>query len=73
MNARKNRSGTQRRFCKKYYTLNPKTQEYPEEVRQQAIKTYYAGVSGRGVRKMKYRENPHSKSRELPFSLLDFL
>jgi transposase-like protein len=51
----KNRSGTQRCFCtvcKKYYTLNPKKREIPEEVRQQAIKTYYAGASGRGVGKI---------------------
>ena len=54
VNAGKNRSGTQRCFCnecKKYYTLDPKTREIPEEIRQQAIKTYYAGVSGRGVGK----------------------
>jgi len=51
----KNRSGTQRCFCnecKKYYTMDPKTREIPEEVRQQAIKTYYAGASGRGVGKV---------------------
>ena len=50
-----NRSGTQRCFCKeckKYYTHNPKIREIPEEIRQQAIKTYYAGVSGRGVGKV---------------------
>ena len=50
-----NRSGTQRCFCnecKKYYTLDPKKREIPEEVRQQAIKTYYAGASGRGVGKV---------------------
>ena len=55
VNAGKNRSGSQRCFCKeckKYYTLNPKTREYPEEVRQQAIKTFYAGASGRGVGKV---------------------
>ncbi len=55
VNAGKNRSGTQRCFCKeckKYYTHEPKTREYPEEIRQQAIKTYYAGASGRGVGKM---------------------
>ena len=55
VNAGKNRSGTQRCFCnecKKYYTLDPKTREIPEEIRQQAIKTYYAGVSGRGVGKI---------------------
>jgi len=53
--AGKNRSGTQRCFCngcKKYYTLEPKVREIPEEIRQQAIKTYYAGVSGRGVGKV---------------------
>ena len=55
VNAGKNRSGTQRCFCndcKKYYTLEPKTREYPEEIRKQAIKTYYAGASGRGVGKV---------------------
>ena len=55
VNAGKNRSGSQRCFCKeckKYYTLNPKTREYPEEVRQQEIKTFYAGASGRGVGKV---------------------
>ncbi len=55
VNAGKNRSGTQKCFCndcKKYYTLNPKTREYPEEIRQQAIKTFYAGASGRGVGKV---------------------
>jgi len=51
----KNRSGTQRckcNECGKTYTLNPKTRAIPEEVRQQAIKTYYSGVSGRGVGKL---------------------
>ena len=55
VSAGKNRSGTQRCFCKeckKYYTLDPKTREYPEEIRQQAIKTFYAGASGRGVGKV---------------------
>jgi len=55
VNAGRNRSGTQRCFCnkcKKYYTLDPKTREYPEEIRVQAIKSYYSGVSGRGVGKM---------------------
>lgn len=55
VNAGKNRSGTQRCFCnecKKYYTLDPKTREYSEEIKQQAIKTYYAGASGRGVGKV---------------------
>ncbi|MDR2360399.1 MAG: hypothetical protein LBD85_03835 [Oscillospiraceae bacterium] len=53
--AGKNRSGTQRCFCnkcKKYYTYAPKTREIPEEIREQAIKTYYAGASGRGVGKI---------------------
>ena len=36
----------------KYYTLDPKTREYPEEIRKQAIKTYYADTSGRGVGKV---------------------
>jgi transposase-like protein len=47
-----NRSGTQRcecRECGAWYTINPKTKAYPEEIRQDAIKTYYSGVSGRGV------------------------
>jgi len=55
VNAGKNRSGTQRCFCnncKKYYTLDPKTREIPEEIRRQAIKTYYSGASGRGVGKV---------------------
>ena len=48
----RNRSGTQRCKCKEcgiLYTLEPKSRAYPEEVRRQAIKTYYSGVSGRGV------------------------
>ena len=48
----KNRSGTQRckcNNCEHTYTLAPKNRAYPEEVRQQAIKAYYSGVSGRGV------------------------
>jgi len=50
-----NASGTQRCFCKEckiVYTVNPKKREYPEEVRRQAMKTYYAGASGRGVGKI---------------------
>jgi transposase-like protein len=39
-------------MCKYKYTLNGKSREYPEEVRQQAIRTYYSGVSGRGVGKL---------------------
>ena len=49
------RSGTQRCICKncKYkYTLNGKTREYPEEIKQQAMRIYYSGVSGRGVGKI---------------------
>jgi transposase-like protein len=50
-----NRSGTQRcvcKICNNKYTLNGKTRAYPEEIRQSAIKTYYSGVSGRGVGKI---------------------
>jgi len=50
-----NPSGTQRSFCKDcniVYTQNPKKREIPEEIRRQAIKTYYAGTSGRGVGKV---------------------
>jgi transposase-like protein len=55
VNFGKNRSGTQRCRCKgcgATYTLNPKERAYSEEVRQSAIKTYYSGVSGRGVGKL---------------------
>jgi transposase-like protein len=48
-------SGTQRCRCfncKCRYALNPKSREYPEEVRRIAIKEYYAGISGRGVGKI---------------------
>jgi len=51
----KNRSGTQSylcRYCKKAYTPEPKRVAYDEGIRNQAIKTYYAGVSGRGVGKI---------------------
>ncbi len=47
-----NRSGTQRCYCKEcgvYYTVEPKKREYSEETKEQAIKTFYSGVSGRGV------------------------
>lgn len=50
-----NRSGTQRCLCKncgKKYTINPKPHAYPEEVRENAMKIYYSGVSGRGVGKL---------------------
>jgi len=55
VNAGRNRCGTQRCFCtecKKYYTLGAKTRAYSEEVKQQALKIYYSGVSGRGVGKI---------------------
>jgi len=55
MNAGFNRSGTQRcvcRECKYKYTLNGKTQAIPDDTRKQAIKTYYSGVSARGVGKI---------------------
>jgi len=32
--------------------LHPKTRKYSEAVRQQAIKTFYAGASSRGVGKL---------------------
>jgi len=53
--AGKNRCGTQRCYCndcKKYYTLEAKTRAYSEEVRQEALRIYYSGVSGRGVGKI---------------------
>ena len=52
VNVGRNRTGTQRCFCqecKKYYTLNPKTREYSDEIKKQAVKIYYSGVSARGV------------------------
>jgi transposase-like protein len=55
VNAGYNRSGTQRCVCKDCnhkYTPSGKTREYPKEIREQAIKTYYSGVSGRGVGKL---------------------
>ena len=56
VNDGKNRSGTQRCKCKDCnitYTLNAKRNAYSEEVRKDAIKTYYSGVSGRGVGRLK--------------------
>ena len=50
-----NRSGTQRSKCKKcnhIYTMEGKERAYSEEMRERAIKTYYSGVSGRGVGKI---------------------
>ena len=55
INAGYNRSGTQRCVCKtcnQKYTLNGKTREYPEETKQQAMKIYFSGVSGRGTGKV---------------------
>jgi transposase-like protein len=55
VNAGKNRSGTQRcicKYCEYKYTQGGKKREYSEETRQQAIKTFYSGVSGRGVGKL---------------------
>ena len=54
-NAGFNRSGTQRCFCNdcKYkYTLNGKTRAIPNEKREEALRIYYSGVSGRGVGKI---------------------
>ena len=51
----RNRSGTQRCMCMEcgiYYTVEPKKREYSEETKQQAIKIFYSGVSGRGVGKI---------------------
>ena len=55
INAGYNRSGTQRCVCKSCnhkYTLNGKTREYSEEIKKQALRIYYSGVSGRGVGKI---------------------
>ena len=55
INFGQNRSGSQRSRCKncgKTYTPEANTKAYPKELREQAIKTYYAGVSGRGVGKI---------------------
>ena len=49
-----NRSKTQRygcMICGTRYTPEPKKHTYTEEERQEAIKMYYSGVSGRGVAK----------------------
>jgi len=49
-----NRSGTQRCKCKECgtrYTLEPKKHEYPNHIKELAIKMYYSGVSGRAVGK----------------------
>jgi len=55
VNAGRNRSGTQRCFCKdckKYYTLGAKARAYSDDIRKNALKIYYSGVSGRGVGKI---------------------
>ena len=47
-----NRSGTQRCECKECggtYTIDPKRHDYPEDVRDAAIRAYYSGATGRGV------------------------
>ncbi len=35
--------------CGKYYTLNPKTKAYSEEVRESAIRIFFSGMSARQV------------------------
>ena len=55
VNKGKNASGTQRcrcLDCQIYYTLDPKRREISEEIREQAIKIFYTGTSGRGVGKI---------------------
>ena len=50
-----NPSGTQRnrcRVCGCRYTHNPKSREKSEEIKSAALRTYYSGVSGRGVGKI---------------------
>jgi transposase-like protein len=50
--AGKNRSGSQKCFCrdcKKYYTADPKTREIPEEKKTLAMKMLLGGMSGRKV------------------------
>ena len=48
----KNKSGSQKYHCNDCnidYTPEPYPWQYSEEVREQAIKTYHSGVSGRKV------------------------
>lgn len=48
-------SGSQRnrcRVCGCRYTHNPKKRGIPEEIKEAALRTYYSGVSGRGVGKI---------------------
>jgi len=50
-----NESGTQRNRCKLCgykYTLNPKSREKSDEIKAAALRTFYSGVSGRGVGKI---------------------
>jgi transposase-like protein len=50
-----NKSGTQRcicNSCKFTYTHNPKSREKSDEVKALALRTYYSGVSARGVGKI---------------------
>ena len=59
------RSGTQRYICghcKKTYTPEAKRREYPEEIRKQAIKMYYSGVSANQVGKMFHMNKGNGKS-----------
>ena len=55
INAGYNRSGTQRYVCKECnhkYTPKPRTREYSDEIKSQAIKIHYSRVSARGVGKI---------------------
>ena len=50
-----NKCGTQRNICRVCgyrYTHNPKTRAISNELKEAAIRTYYSGVSGRGVGKI---------------------
>ena len=50
--AGKNRSGSQKCFCKeckKYYTLDPKPHEISEETKLLAVKMLIGGMSGRKI------------------------
>lgn len=49
-----NRSGTRRcqcRICGMRYTPEPKKHEYPDEIKQQALRMYRSGASGRAIGK----------------------
>jgi len=48
----KTAAGSQRcycKVCKKYYTLDPKTREIPDEKKLEAIKAFMGGLSARKV------------------------